>query len=242
METVIVTGAAGGIGSLVARHLSATHHVIGLDVSPSPEVTHRVDLSCLAEVRQFVETGGFLDTRAITGIVHCAGVQSKGSVGELGTDAWISLLNVNVRCIDVLVNEIVRRKSPTDLSVVVLGSVHSTATSRNALGYSVSKSALAGWVRAAALELGPAGVRVNCVSPGAIATGMLEEGLSRRDGDTGPNLLKQIAFRTPMRRLGLPSDLFSAVSLLLDTEASGFMTGSEIVIDGGVSICLASEV
>lgn len=238
---VVVTGAAGGIGTDLCATLSRQYEVFGVDKSAGDWVSYSADLSQLdsvAGVPVALEAAGL----TAVGLVHCAGAQSMGGVGEISDERWLSVLNVNLRSIDLLVSLLLPGLSHASGSVVTIGSVHSQHTARNAMGYAVTKAALAGWVRSAALELAKSGVRVNSVAPGAVMSDMLLDGFKRRavDGDAGV-LVAQLQERTPLGRVGSAEDVAQAVSFLLSKE-SGFITGAELLVDGGVSICLASEV
>ncbi|WP_425476113.1 SDR family NAD(P)-dependent oxidoreductase [Gordonia oleivorans] len=245
---VLVTGAAGGIGQRVAEGLqNRGWSVIGWDIDHGRNVTEIVDLSDLTEVRSAVsrlrET-----TPSIEGVVHCAAVQPSGSVGSLSTDDWLAAMTVNVRSIDAIVSGLrdCMQEAQTCGSVVCIGSVHTSATSLGALPYAVSKHALRGWVKSAAVELAGSGLRVNLVSPGAVDTPMLRAGLAERSASRlgsrsfDRSALDILRSRTPIGRLGTPDDVLSLVEFLLSSDSS-FVTGSDFVSDGGVLCVLSSE-
>jgi NAD(P)-dependent dehydrogenase (short-subunit alcohol dehydrogenase family) len=93
--------------------------------------------------------------------------------------------------------------------------------------YQVSKAAVVSLSRSLALQLGPEGIRVNTVCPGAILTPMIEP-LYTHDPARRTNMEQ----RTPLRRLGMPEDIANAVSFLLSEQAS-FITATDLVVDGG---------
>jgi len=128
-------------------------------------------------------------------------------------------------------------------AVVNVASVHALATSAGIAAYAASKGALVALTRSAALELGPDGVRVNAVIPGAIDTKMLRGDAGRAlDGAGGSEEgLAEIAARTPLGRIGRPEEIAQAVLFLADGERSSFVTGQTLVADGGVLARLASE-
>ncbi|WP_290727316.1 SDR family NAD(P)-dependent oxidoreductase [Gordonia sp. UBA6683] len=244
---VLVTGAAGGIGSAISKRLRLMGvEVVGWDRAAGEEVTELVDLSDLEQVSKAVEKLlANCGEHVVSGVVHCAGLQTTGGVGMVASMAWIQALNVNLRSIDLITGRLVEFYSHTErpISVVCVGSVHTIATSRGALPYAVCKHALYGWVRSAALELGRSRVRVNLVSPGAIDTPMLRSGLAERSGDRHEleHSVEALADRSPLSRIGLPVEVAEAVSFLL-SDASSFTTGANLVVDGGVSTLLSSEV
>ena len=101
--------------------------------------------------------------------------------------------------------------------------------------YTASKGAVSAFTRSAAAELGEKGIRVNCISPGAIVTGIFGKsaGLEGSNADRVANVVKEI-FTTiqPVPRAGLPDDIAQA-AVFLASDASGFINGQDIVIDGG---------
>ena len=106
--------------------------------------------------------------------------------------------------------------------------------------YAASKGALASGTRAAALDLASLGIRVNCVSPGAVRTKMLMANIlgSGRTGDEDP--LKQLEDSIPVGRIAAPEEIADLVVFLLSDKARYF-TGGEFLADGGVLATLASE-
>ncbi len=95
--------------------------------------------------------------------------------------------------------------------------------------YSASKGALSGFVKSAALDLAPKEIRINCVCPGMTETGILE------DGTITAEQLEVNAKGYPLKRHGKPEEVAWAIIYLL-SDAAGFVTGSNLVIDGGISI------
>jgi NAD(P)-dependent dehydrogenase (short-subunit alcohol dehydrogenase family) len=122
---------------------------------------------------------------------------------------------------------------------VVISSVHARATTTGINAYATTKAALEGWVRSAALDLGP-DIRVNAVAPGAIDTAKLREGFARWGEASAEERKEVLRQRTALRRIGHPRDVAGAVSFLVSDEAS-FITGSVLVVDGGATARLGSE-
>jgi NAD(P)-dependent dehydrogenase (short-subunit alcohol dehydrogenase family) len=108
--------------------------------------------------------------------------------------------------------------------------------------YAVSKAALAGLTRTAALELALHGIRCNAVLPGAVMSDMLRAGLSRREHPEGPqgNLDALIA-RTPLGFVATPEQIAPSIVFLADGERSPYTTGQLLVVDGGAMIRLGTE-
>ena len=110
-------------------------------------------------------------------------------------------------------------------SIVNLGSGCNKLAFPNLVDYTASKGGIEQFTKVAAAELGPHGIRVNCVAPGAIETD--------RTNDEADNYGEKWSQLTPLRRVGTPADLVGPV-LFLESEASAFVTGQTIWVDGGV--------
>jgi 3alpha(or 20beta)-hydroxysteroid dehydrogenase len=112
-------------------------------------------------------------------------------------------------------------------AVVVVSSVDALAGAAGYAGYCASKAGVTGLVKAAAVELAPAGIRVNAIAPGLIDTPMIR----RRDGDTG--FLDALAEQVPLGRAGDAEDVARA-ALYLASDDAAYVTGTTLIIDGGV--------
>ncbi|CAN0598516.1 unnamed protein product, partial [Laminaria digitata] len=124
-------------------------------------------------------------------------------------------------------------------SIVTIGSIHGRITTAGRSDYVASKAALIGATRALALDLAPDHIRINLVSPGAIETPMLLRGWAVKAPDADPDELKARAGALhPSGRIGQPEDIANAIKFLLSDEA-GFITGTELLVDGGLSCKLA---
>jgi gluconate 5-dehydrogenase len=118
-------------------------------------------------------------------------------------------------------------------SIVTVGSIHSclgvdhrlmVGSGRSGISYKAAKGGVLSLTRALACELGPFGIRVNCVSPGRIP----------QDRSRHPEVDERFADRTPLKKLGTPRDVAGAVALLA-SDAGRWITGAELVVDGGWS-------
>jgi NAD(P)-dependent dehydrogenase (short-subunit alcohol dehydrogenase family) len=239
MQTVVVTGAASGIGEACYNVLSNSSDFapFGLDVKASPRTDLVMNLASHAEID---EAAGIIGQRFkhIAGLVNCAGVQIKKPLSELTHENWLESLSVNAVAPFFLLGKLLPLFEGGG-SVVNIGSVHATATTKGMAAYSASKGALASASRAAAIELAKFGVRVNCVSPGAVDTLMLTENLMK-SGLGGDEPLRMLEESIPLCRVGSPVEVAQLVLFLL-TEESRYITGGEFPVDGGVLAVLASE-
>jgi NAD(P)-dependent dehydrogenase (short-subunit alcohol dehydrogenase family) len=231
----IVTGAAHGIGLAVARRLASSGlTVVAVDIdgetlrdAPLPEGAVRLvrDLSDDPEpwVREVIDEFGVPSV-----LVNNVAVMDGRSFLELP----MAVVEQNVRT-TLLGTWALTRAATIPMveqhvpgSVVFNLSLHTTRV-RMCPDYSVCKAALRMLVNELSDELGPHGIRVNAVSPGAVDT------WSDRVPDAEEHLTRSAA-AVPMRRLGEPDDVAKAVEFLVDPARSGYITGADLVVDGGL--------
>lgn len=239
-RTVIVTGAAGGIGQAICeRFRSGGYRVIGIDRSEARAADDwlEVDIGDLGPLRE--AAAKVSSEEALTAVVHNAAIQPMAGAGETEYDAFVETMRVNVLAVDSLVHAARANLAQHGGSVVAVSSVHANATTAGINAYATSKAALEGWVRSAAIDLGPH-IRVNAVRPGAIDTAKLHEGFARWGVHAAADRRAILEARTPLRRIGEPKEIASAVAFLASDQAS-FITGSTLVVDGGASACLGTE-
>mgnify|MGYP002634214101 CR=1 FL=1 len=236
--SVIVTGASGGIGSAISQLFADRgFDVVGLDRVPSRWTSGSVfdleDSVARSALSEQIDHGG------LSCIVHAAAEQMMGHLEYLEAEVWNRTMWTNVLVLDHLVRTFADSLRANQGSVVLVGSVHALASRPMIGSYSVSKAAAEGWVRAAALDYAP-DIRVNSVMPGAIDSGKLTEYLDTA-GPQRDSVVSKIERRTPLMRLGRPEDIAQAVGFLA-SDAASFITGQSIVVDGGATRMLATEV
>jgi NAD(P)-dependent dehydrogenase (short-subunit alcohol dehydrogenase family) len=156
-----------------------------------------------------------------------------------GTSAqqWQDTLMVNVVSLDLLVGGL-RSALTESAAVIAISSVHAQATTEGICAYATSKAALEGWVRAAALDLGPT-IRTVAVTLGAVDGPKLQEGFARWGGEAQARM-DVLNSRTPAGRIGTAAEVAGAI-VWLTSPAAGFITGTSIAIDGGALARLGSE-
>lgn len=236
---VIVTGAAGGIGAALCERMRMDGYIsIGIDRNPAPAADFHIQVD-LGKSEQLMALGRELaGDYQLKAVVHNGAVQPIGGAGETPFAEWADALRVNVIAVDALICGTRENLGANDGSVVVISSVHGRATTGGITAYATTKAALEGWVRSAAMDLGP-GVRVNAVAPGAIDTAKLREGFARW-GESTDERKEALRRRTALRRIGEPSEVAGAVSFLIGDDAR-FVTGTVLVVDGGATARLGSE-
>ncbi len=159
-------------------------------------------------------------------VVANAGIYDRAHLEDLPPNRWARTISVNLSgSFHVVRAAVPHLRTSGRGTVVLVSSQLARLGSGHGAHYAVSKTAIEGLTKALALELGPHGVRVNCVAPGMTRTAILdpysEEELARRAGSV------------PVRRIGEPEDVAAAVALLV-SEDSSYMTGAVVHVNGGV--------
>jgi 2-keto-3-deoxy-L-fuconate dehydrogenase len=239
-RAVVITGAAGGIGAALCERMRNDGYLaIGIDRNTAPAADIDLQLD-MRESEELVKLGRVLARDyELKAIVHNAAAQPIAGAGDTSLDEWVEALRVNVIAADALVAGTRKSLAANDGSVVVISSAHARATTGGVTAYATTKAALEGWVRSAALDLGP-GIRVNAVAPGAIDTAKLREGFARWGEESAEERKAILRQRTALRRIGEPSEVAGAVSFLIGDDAR-FVTGAVLVVDGGATARLGSE-
>jgi NAD(P)-dependent dehydrogenase (short-subunit alcohol dehydrogenase family) len=232
-RVAVVTGAAGGIGSATCRLLDARGwDVVGVDRRPA-DVARSLEVD-IADADALAAALRTIDR--VDALVNNAAVQHFKPMLETTVEEWDSIQAQNLRGAFVCMKTLHGRLAESGGAVVNVSSVHAVATSENIAAYAASKGGLVSLTRAAALEFAADGIRVNAVLPGAVDTPALREGFARR-----ANAEQTLVERTPLGRLGQPSEIAEAIVFLLDSERSSFITGQTLVIDGGALATLSTE-
>jgi NAD(P)-dependent dehydrogenase (short-subunit alcohol dehydrogenase family) len=241
-KTVLVTGAAGGIGAgLVEALAEAGWSVLGSDHPSTPPSNHvrqrcqawiPADLASLSQNADALEAFRAAVITATDGadvmsIVHNAALQRLGSFEQLSASDWHETMAVNLLAPVAISRALLPELKRQHGSIVHIGSIHSQLTKPGFTAYATSKAALAGLTRAMAVELGGS-VRVNAIEPAAIATPMLEAGFAG-----APELKAQLEAFHPTGAIGCPADVARAVLFLLD-PANRFLNGCVLPLGGGI--------
>ncbi|MDB5969868.1 MAG: fabG [Hydrocarboniphaga sp.] len=238
-QWVLVTGSSRGIGRAVALRLAQDGYgviVHGRNPGEALQSTLSAVLAAGGEARALAFD---IADRAATaaalladvakhgapyGVVCNAGLARDGAFPALSGDDWDQVLRTNLdgfyNVLQPLTMPMVRRRAPG--RIVTLASVSGLIGNRGQVNYSAAKAGIIGASKALAIELASRGITVNCVAPGLIRTGMIEDAPI-------DEVLKQI----PARRVGEPEEVASLVSYLL-SEGAAYITRQVIAVNGGL--------
>lgn len=239
MSTVIVTGAASGIGRATVDHLQENgeyDRIVALDIDEaitemfdSPVVPHVVDVANYESVEATVTA--LEEDGVIEAIANCAGISQAGWVDEISSADWDRVIDVNLKGPFNFARAAGPAMYERDRGSIV--TVSSGAGQRGSLTggvhYSASKAGLFGLTRGLAKQLGPA-VRVNCVVPGLIETPLATESGLWEDGE-----IAEFESSIPLQRIGQPEEVAESIAFLLGDQSS-YVTGSLLTVDGGAQL------
>jgi len=235
-DTVIVTGAAGGIGSAVVRTLrDKEYRVVGIDVADAHESGKdflRIDLSNLSSTKRVGELSEQLadtiQSDRLVGLVNNAALQIVRPFNELTVEHMVDSLQVNCVAPFVLAKASFDYLKKSHGTIINIGSIHSKLTKPGFVAYATSKSAVQGLTRAMAVELGR-DIKVCAIIPAAIATPMLTAGF-----EDNPQGLSELSSFHPAGIVGNTDEVGELVNLLIGGSLP-FSNGAVWNIDGGIS-------
>lgn len=233
-KTALVTGGARGIGAAICRALAADGWDVQIHYHTSEQAARalaaelggiaiRADVRDFAAVEAMFRTAGPVDL-----LVNNAGVAAYGLFTDMSSAEWRNLFAVNVdgvfHCTRRALPHMIREKRGGIINVASIWGI--TGASCEA-AYAAAKAAVIGLSKSLAKELGPSGIRVNCIAPGAIQTEMLAA-LTPEDS-------AEIRRETPLGTLGSPEDVAHLVAYLASDRAR-FVTGQVVSPNGGLVI------
>jgi NAD(P)-dependent dehydrogenase (short-subunit alcohol dehydrogenase family) len=222
MRRALVTGAGSGIGAAVTRVLAAEGcEVVATDLVPRQGLV-QLDVRDEAQVAEVV--------RDVDVLVNVAGIGSTANAPQTPLAVWEDVFAVNARgtflCCKHAIPGMVARGGG---AIVNVASVAALVGLRNRAAYSASKGAVVALTRALAVDHVGDRIRVNAVCPGTVDSPWV-----RRLVDEAGESLEELRARQPMGRLGTPEEIADAVAYLA-SDRSSFVTGSVLVIDGGLT-------
>lgn len=242
-KTVLITGASKGIGAATAILFAEKGYNVVMNYNNSVQsalilqkslvesgykviayqanVTNRIDVELM--VKETIERFGSIDV-----LINNAGVASQGLFTDISDIEWNEVLDVNLNGVfnvtQAVLPYMIRQKSG---SIINISSMWGQVGASCEVAYSAAKAGVIGLTKALAKEVGPSGVRVNCIAPGLIETGMNQE-LTLED-------VAAIVDETPLGRIGSTNDVASS-ALFLASDESSFITGQVLGVNGGYII------
>lgn len=243
-KVAIITGGAGGIGratALLFAREGAAVTIVDLNQSAGLEVTRqisadggraifvRADVTLASDCRNVIDR-----TVAEFGAIHTlfnnAGIIRRASVMDTTEQDWDEVMAVNVKSVFLLSREAIPTMAKSGGSIINTASGWGIVGGARAAAYCASKGAVVLLTKAMAIDHGPQKIRVNCICPGDTDTAMLRSE-ARQLGEAEDQFLSDAANR-PLGRLGTPEEIAQA-ALYLAGDASSFVTGISLVVDGG---------
>lgn len=232
MSTVVITGGSRGIGAAAVERfamrgdrvffLYEKNHAAAEVVAKKTGATAICcDVADSVAVKKAFDTIGDLD------ILICnAGICFSGLMSQLPEESWNRIFDVNVKgiynCVNAAMPAFLKKHAG---SIVTVSSMWGQSGASCEAAYSATKGAVIALTQALAKELGPSGIRVNCVAPGVILTDMC--------ASVQPEILEEMASDTPVGRNGTPMDVAKAMEYLADAD---FVTGQVLPVNGGYMI------
>ena len=241
-KTILVTGASSGIGRGIAVECSRMGAKVVINGRNEERLSETLSLmegdghiSICADLSSPDGIGKIVtEVPMLDGYVNSAGTPSVLPIRNSTYDSLWAVINVNSVAPMTLLSLLIKNKKLNkNMSVIFLGSINGCSVGfAGSSTYAASKGALFGYIKAAALELAKKGGRVNMISPGVVPTNMMKKDEMLYTSDEIQNdMIKNY----PMGRLGIVEDIaYGAVYLLSD--ASSWVTGQNLVIDGGYSV------
>lgn len=243
-KVALVTGSSGGIGQAIAIRLACEGADIIIDYRSHPEgaeetkakveasgrkgMVVKADLGVVSDVRQMVAQGiehfGKLDI-----LVNNAGLEKNADFWEVTEEDYDSVVNVNLKGVFFATQAIVQHLKQTNRpgKIINISSVHEELPFPHFTSYCASKGGVKMMMRNLAIELGPLGITINNVAPGAIETPINKSLMN------DPDKLNAVLNNIPLRRLGQPGDVAALVAFLASSDAD-YITGSTFFVDGGL--------
>jgi len=233
-EQVLVTGASGNIGRGIATRLAEAgatvlahyHH----NEAAAKELVASIGSgrTVCADLTDETSVDGMLDSTEVTMVVNNAAVQMVQTFAAMSFADWQVMMAANLDSVFLVTQRMARTWIAANRAGVIvnIGSIEGLDPAEGHGHYATSKAGVAMLSRAAALEFGKAGIRVNTVSPGLID----REGL----GEDWPDGVNRWLDRAPLGRIGTPNDVADAVLFLL-SPAARWISGANLVVDGGMS-------
>jgi NAD(P)-dependent dehydrogenase (short-subunit alcohol dehydrogenase family) len=231
MNSVLLTGGSGGIGSAIVKELRESK-IYNLDIQMSRElfpneIFLKTDLRLENDILQSISQ---IPKDDLNTVIFCAGYGGPFiPLEKVNTELWNQIFQINLNSSYIILREFIELlKIKKKSQIVFIASSQSLVGAKYSVAYSSSKHAVLGMVKSLADELGEYGISVNAISPGYIQTNM-----GVQEGEV-PNHYAEIISKTPSKKIGKPVDVAKIVKFLVSQE-SGYINGANWTVDGGIT-------
>ena len=228
----IITGGSRGIGAEAVRFFSAQGHRVRFLYEKNHAAAMAVsretgaEAVCCDVADKDAVTEALRDFGPADVLINNAGIAHYGLISQIGKAQWNRMFAVNVHgmyhCIDAVLPGMLHRQAGCIINV---SSMWGQVGASMEVCYSATKGAVIALTKALAKELGPSGIRVNCIAPGVILTDMC--------ANVDPQTMDWLREETPVGRHGLPADVVGAMDYLVGAD---FVTGQVLPVNGGMVI------
>ena len=237
-KNVLVTGAAGGIGSEIVKNMHSLGASIIISGSnekklanfsnqfSSPLLYYPADLSKYDDIEQLVNNTLDKFNNKLDILINNAGITKDNLMLRMKDSEWSDVINLNLNSTFYLTKFFLRYMIKNRYGRIInISSVVGSSGNLGQANYSASKAGIEGMSKSIALEVASRNVTINCVAPGFIETEMTKDILAKNE--------ESLKNKIPMGRVGFPDEVASLVSFLASDEA-GYITGQTIHINGGL--------
>ncbi len=243
-KVALITGSSSGMGKAIAEAMGihgakvvissndkvacelveANFKGKGIEAIATPcDVSRKEDIENLYKI--VIEKFGKIDI-----LVSCVGVGTAGSFLEINQDSFENTMQINLQSAIYLTKLVLPKMiEQKDGVLIYLSSIASVRGNKNLGLYGISKVGLVQLARNLAVEFGPNNIRANAISPGMIYTPFSESLISNKD------FMEKRTAQTPLRRVGKVEEI-AGIAVMLASKAGGFITGQNIIVDGGTTI------
>ena len=232
MATVVITGGSRGIGAAAVKLFSQKGHRVYFLYEKEYEAAKAVACAtgataiCCDVADGTAVKEAFAAIPTVDILICNAGIVHVGLMSQMEEDQWDRIFDVNVKGIFHCVNAAMPAFLQTHSGcIITVSSMWGQVGASCEAAYSATKGAVIALTKALAQELGPSGIRVNCVAPGVIRTDMC--------ADVAPEIMESLREETPVGRLGTPEDVAEAMLYLSEAQ---FVTGQVLPVNGGFII------
>ena len=226
---ILITGGSRGIGAAAVKLFAARGDRVWFLYEKSYEKARALSFDtgavgiCCDVADEAAVQAAFRELPPLDGLVCNAGIAHYGLISEITPDAWRRIFAVNVdgmfHCVRAALPGMLQKQAG---AIVTVSSMWGQVGASCEACYSATKGAVLALTKALAQELGPSGIRVNCVSPGVILTDMV--------ANVAPEVLAELAQEAPLGKNGTPEDVARAMVYLAEAE---FVTGQNLPVNGG---------